>query len=358
MVAIGQDRPSAPISPGAEHAEIVRVLRDLCISAGAAGGVSGGGRSGVVPTGLSEVDAVLPRGGLDLGGVHEWMGVGETCSEEAAGVNPQTCAQVGAGLQAGPQAGAQNPRTNPPGHPQRCGSWGCGSGGSVPRGVGGERGVRRGVYTPPLGVLGWLAGRAVESDPEGRGRLIWVGPAVWGYPPALVQAGGWRGSGGGQRPDGLSLVERSLFVRARGAADRLWAADVALRSGGASAVIADGSGFDLASTRRLQLAAEAGGGVCLLARPSWERAVLSAASTRWMVRWEASPTNSRRWGVELLRCKGLRPTARRGARDGPGDGHVWVLERDHATRDLRVVPDLAGGSGVEETPAPPARRVG
>jgi len=309
-------------SQGDATAQLIRHLRDRCSSLGA--------RAvdlGAVSTGLSDLDAVLPHGGLDRGAVHEWLGIAENQP-----VEPDFTSSHAAPSPVSPARPSRSrPRHNAP---------------------------------LPLAILLWLATRAAASDPTGQGHLVWVGPAVWPYPPALVQAG-------------PSLLNRSLFVAARSPADRLWATDVALRSRAACVVIADATGLDLASTRRLQLAAEAGGGLCLLARPPHESVELSASSTRWLVRWSPSPAASRRWSVELLRCKGQRQPSRvrEHVRSLPTFSHVvhdeqaprahargpdaiWILERDHETRHLRVVPDLLGGSGVEETPAPPVRLVG
>lgn len=317
-------------------AELVRRLRDLCHTLGHGGGDRGPGSGagpGVVSIGLTDLDAALPRAGLERGAVHEWLGVAEATPDEEP---PEST----------PESMGQSTGRNRPKRP-RHGPW----------------------TTPPLGVLSMLATRVVAGAAADAGAgdapsgswLVWVGSRVWPYPPSLVQAGGQAGGQIGMQIGGQAVLERSLFVRARSPGDRLWAIDLALRSPAVAGVVADGSGFDMASTRRLQLAAEAGGGVCLLARPPWESAELSAASTRWLVRHAAdapsrahgaappaafgtflSNSITRRWTVELLRCKGLRPTA--------GGARRWTLERDHATRRLRVVPDLRGGSGVEETP--------
>lgn len=187
------------------------------------------------------------------------------------------------------------------------------------------------AWSPPLGLLIEMARRAATAPETGQKRVVFIGEAVWPYPVALESAA--------ERDNGHLRLNQCLFVRANRSAERLWATDLALRSlgGTAAAVIADGSGFDLAATRRLQLAAEAGGGMCLLARPPWERRELSAAATRWLVMNEPSLRGqanvTRRWTVELLRCKGLRPIAHTSSRR-------WVLEHDHATRALRVVADV------------------
>jgi protein ImuA len=169
-------------------------------------------------------------------------------------------------------------------------------------------------------------------------------------PAALVRL---PGRGGEDR----SLLDRSVMVDADGPAERLWAIDTALRSAAAGVIVADGSGLDMASTRRLQLSAESSGScagaVCLLARPLRERRALSAAATRWLVEPDpCAPDPSENdlsnndgpgWAVELLRRKGLRPE---------GHAHRWRVRSCHATGDVRVVPIAADRSG------PPARQVG
>jgi protein ImuA len=98
-------------------------------------------------------------------------------------------------------------------------------------------------------------------------------------------------------------------------------------------VVADGSRLTLNETRRLQLAAEAGGALGLLLRPAHEIQELSAARTRWRVGPALSADSDQRWTVDLLRCKGLRPTES-GARR-------WAVQRSHATGDVRVAPEAA-----------------
>ncbi|MCC6661134.1 MAG: hypothetical protein IT437_09640 [Phycisphaerales bacterium] len=100
------------------------------------------------------------------------------------------------------------------------------------------------------------------------------------------------------------------YIDARSDAERLWAIDQVLRCPG-STVLGDATRFSMAASRRLQLAAEAGGTLALLTRPPWERGVISAAATRWQVTpWCRAPMESvggqdpPRWSLELFRCKG------------------------------------------------------
>ena len=71
-------------------------------------------------------------------------------------------------------------------------------------------------------------------------------------------------------------------------------------------MIADASGLSMAATRRLQLAAESGRSLALLARPPGERHELSVATTRWLVGWQPTRLGRPRWSIELFRCKGVQ----------------------------------------------------
>ncbi|MFT3686401.1 MAG: hypothetical protein QM783_16015 [Phycisphaerales bacterium] len=201
--------------------------------------------------------------------------------------------------------------------------------------IGSEHASTHAAWTPPLCILSHLAHQAVKDT--GR-HAVWIGEAVWPHPPTLAARG---------------ILARCLFVRAGNAGERLWASDLALRSGAVALVIGDGSRFDVSATRRLQLAAEAGGVPCLLARPPRERAELSAATTRWHVGVvPAQPDQSipaRRWTVELLRCKGVQPASTAPRR--------WILEQPHATGDGLVARELFDRPG-DTAAAPPTRRSG
>ena len=157
------------------------------------------------------------------------------------------------------------------------------------------------TWSPPICVLVHLAWQALEASSRTRW-IVWVGRRCFPYPSILV-----RGRGTDHR-----LLERSLFVTAHSANDRLWAIDLALRSSSVGVVIADGSTFSMAATRRVQLLAQRHQTLALMVRPPWEQGELSAAQSRWLIRWEphASTTKSvllkPRWSVQLLRCKGVQ----------------------------------------------------
>jgi len=191
----------------------------------------------------------------------------------------------------------------------------------------------------PLSILIHLGWRALETAERTRpgARVLWIGRRVWPYPRALVGDFAVRSCSArsepasseeraadeailelarldaGERPaDERLLLARSVLVDVREPGARLWSIDAALRCPSVAAVVADGSGLDMRATRRLQLAAEAGRGLGLLARPARERDRLSAAATRWWVE-VAQPVEGAarpRWIARLARQKRtLDPTA-------------------------------------------------
>jgi hypothetical protein len=78
-------------------------------------------------------------------------------------------------------------------------------------------------------------------------------------------------------------LSRLIVVRPQNDGDETWAIDQALRSGGASAVLAWPEKLDDHLFRRLQLAAEAGDALGLLVRPARAIAEASWAEVRWLV---------------------------------------------------------------------------
>ncbi len=204
------------------------------------------------------------------------------------------------------------------------------------RGRGGRGSDRRGsecreTWRPPACVLIHLAWRTVSADSAGLW-TVWVGRSCFPYSAALL-----RGAA-----EDRALLERSLFVSADSAADRLWAVDLSLRSPAVGVVIGDGSGFDLAATRRVQLAGRTHGTLVMTVRPPWEQGEWSAAQTRWMVRRESVSddcvTESAKpsWSIELLRSKGVRLGQA---------SEMWRLEWDRAACTLHLSAALADSAG-------------
>jgi hypothetical protein len=86
-------------------------------------------------------------------------------------------------------------------------------------------------------------------------------------------------------------LQRVIWVRPQSPADCIWATDQALRNPAVAAVVADLEVLTDRDARRLQLAAESGGGVGLLVRGLQARRMPSWADVQWVVR--SSPTNRR-----------------------------------------------------------------
>ena len=137
-----------------------------------------------------------------------------------------------------------------------------------------------------------------------QGSVLWIGSAraEWqAWPPGLAA---W-----GLTPD------RLVLLRAESWKDALWAMEESLRCpavGGTLLVPAMGASWeqraplDLTATRRLQLAAEAGGGLGLLLRADAPDAMTqTAAHTRWRV--SPAEGDEPHWRLELLRMRGGRP---------------------------------------------------
>ncbi|WP_156910145.1 ImuA family protein [Rubritepida flocculans] len=169
-----------------------------------------------------------------------------------------------------------------------------------------------------LGFAALLMARAQAALP-GRS-LLWIAPEPDAYPPGLA---------------GLGLdAARLILVRAPRAADALWAAEEGLRSPAIAAVLLLGPAPDLTAARRLQLAAETGGGIGLLLRDGAEEAGPGAALTRWRIaprpaqEATAHHLGDPAWEIRLLRARGGRPGA-------------WLAEWDAAQGRLVTPAPLA-----------------
>jgi protein ImuA len=192
-------------------------------------------------------------------------------------------------------------------------------------------------WTPPLCILVHLAWRALDRCPSSPW-TVWIGKYCHPYPRVVI------------RGEDRRLLDRSLFVAPRDAATRLWAIDLALRSPAVGCVVADGSGFDRPATQRIQLLGRTQTKAVFSTCPSRQQSELSAAQTRWRV-CVASLAEKKAsgiqpgWSVELLRCKGMRPTR---------EHRVWLLEWNRAEGAVHLSARLAGLAG---SPQVPNRRV-
>ncbi len=185
-------------------------------------------------------------------------------------------------------------------------------GGGLPTGclqevIAGNDGAAAGFCAFLLGRLASLEGapRSVLWGWIGEGDLYPPGLAAFGLDPARV-----------------------ILLGAPGPADLLWAMEEGLRCPALAGVVMEVDRLDPVPSRRLQLAAAAGGVTgFLLTRGRRPRAAISAAALRWRV--EALPDE--RWRVVLERRRAGRPGA-------------WILEKEDETGRLFVAAELADGS--------------
>lgn len=104
-------------------------------------------------------------------------------------------------------------------------------------------------------------------------------------------------------------AERFLLVRARNARESLWVTETALRSQAIVCVVAELPPLDLLTSRRLQLAAEEGGGLGL-ALLGEAGAIPDLAPNAAVTRWRVEPIRRQQelfWQLDLWRCRGGAP---------------------------------------------------
>ncbi len=170
------------------------------------------------------------------------------------------------------------------------------------------------------------------------GRAAADGAVLW-----CLRSSGSSGSSGGVgalHGPGLAAfgLEPGRLIVVSGGHEKevLWAMEEGLRHAPIAAVVGEVQTISLVATRRLQLAAEAGGGLGILLR-SGRAATASAATTRWDVSAAASAGPDKdqdrgvgrpRWRVHLAKCRG-------------GVERAWTLEWHDETHRFAVVAPLA-----------------
>jgi protein ImuA len=209
-----------------------------------------------------------------------------------------------------------------------------------------ERGAGRGLRRRPVGLgltavdgalpAGGLEPRALHELLGGEGAGVALTALLAARSAGLVL---WCRTprNAGLHAPGLAafglMPDRLLLAHGRAEQEVLWAMEEGLRSGRLAAVVGEARKLDLVASRRLQLAAEAGGGLALLLRPP-EAAGASAARTRWRIApapgaapgWRG--VSRARWRLDLLRCRGANPRS-------------WTVDWDDATHSLHLAAPLA-----------------
>jgi protein ImuA len=151
---------------------------------------------------------------------------------------------------------------------------------------------------------------ATKDQP--RSAIIWCDPLNEVYPPALAA-------------QGLSL--RQVFLLHPRVADQTWAVAECLRCKGVGAVVAALPRLSRIEARRLQLAAEQGGGAGIFLRPA--DATVYAASTRWLITPVLAQRSAQRWNIQLIHGHGGRL------------GHHVTLEHNRENHSVRALDPMA-----------------
>lgn len=170
----------------------------------------------------------------------------------------------------------------------------------------------------PMFVAAYLARCGMGE----RGSVVWCDPHHRLYPPAAAAVG-------------LPL-ERLYWVRPTKPADEVWAIGEALRCRGVSVTVAQAGKLSRIEARRLQLAAETGGGVGLLLRPAKFASGEFAAATRWLVRAVPGERTVQRWMLQLIHGHGGRV------------GQGVILEASRETRHVCAF-EAVGDRSVGQT---------
>ena len=138
--------------------------------------------------------------------------------------------------------------------------------------------------------------------------------------------------------------ERVIVVQACGETEVAWAFEEALRCRGVACAVAEIGRLDLLISRRLQLAAEAGGGAGLVLRPEPDP-LPNAALTRWRAE-PVTATDGIFWRLALWRAKG----------GAPG---FWTVRWDEQTLSFALAAGMADRAlAAQGAPAWPALSAG
>ena len=158
---------------------------------------------------------------------------------------------------------------------------------------------------PPLFFATVLARTAC-----GERAIVWSDPQRRLYPPAIAASG--------------IPLGRLLILWPKNEKDELWALTECLRCSGVGVALACAKQLSTIEARRLQLAAERGGGVGILLRPASAASTPYAAATRWLVSAIAGERTVQKWKVQLIHGHGGQV------------GKTVILEACRATNSVRV----------------------
>lgn len=205
---------------------------------------------------------------------------------------------------------------------------------AIDQGLPGDGLARAGVHEILADDPGAATGFCALLLARAGGSVLWIAAEPDAWPPGLSRFG-------------LSPADLVL-VQAPRAEDAIWAMEEGLRCPGIAGALLALPELEPDAVRRLQCAAEAGGGIGLLLRRDRD-AEDAAALTRWRVGalggtgGAANDLGDPRWRLDLLRCRGGRPQS-------------WqVVWRGAAER---LEPDAAPEQDIAAPPSRTARRRG
>jgi hypothetical protein len=184
---------------------------------------------------------------------------------------------------------------------------------------------------PPLHFLGAIIAQAVTANDT---VVSWIGRACWPTPHLLAAIAANLSATRGINWD---WQVRSLFIDPTSREKQLWAITQALQSQTVCVTVADGKGLNFALTRRLQLAAQRGGTLGLLALPPNEITRNSASRTKWRLTPLASDDESLSWRVELLRARGLTAPCLWEVAWTNGKTKLLTIEEEETTPSISAV---------------------
>lgn len=179
------------------------------------------------------------------------------------------------------------------------------------------------VLWTPIGGPAVFFAAVLARAAAGNRAILWLDSQRDLYPPALATMG--------------IPLEQVWIIRPENEADTLWATAECLRCKGAGATVSHAGRLSRIEARRLQLAAETGGGAGILLRPHGRISADYSAATRWLVTSAAGGRTLQRWKIQLLHGQTGRV------------GQSVFLEFSREMRDVRAVAELADRSIAQES---------
>lgn len=169
----------------------------------------------------------------------------------------------------------------------------------------------------PVFVSMWIASRA-------EGAVVVSDPSRKLYPPAVIAMG--------------IELDRLHLLRPKNRDEELWAITECMKCRGVGATVASLQRVSRIEARRMQLAAEQGGGIAVLVRPLDRFSNVYAALTRWLVSPVPGERTRQRWKVELIHGHGGQV------------GRSVILEHSRETHLVRATEELVDRSASTEEP--------